>query len=330
MRVLIVKMSSMGDILHCLPAVTDASKALSHIQFDWVVEEAFTEIPAWHSHIHNIIPIALRRWRKQPWQSLQHGEIQHFYQNLRAQSYDLVIDAQASIKSALVTRLTRGLRCGMDKQSEHEKFVHLAYQKTFAVERKQHAIKRLRELFAQVFGYTLANLPLDYGIDLTKLAPAPLPLPENYVVFVPNTPWPNKQWSEANWAALLNKVSATGMPILLPWGNSEEKTRVTRLANTTEQARVLPKLKLSEIATVLAQAKAVVCVDTGLSHLTAALNVPAITLYNATDPSLIGALSDKQIHLQNASISHYRQKNSQTSSITPQQVWEALQPLLAS
>lgn len=341
MRVLIVKMSSMGDIIHTLPALTDASKVIPHIQFDWIAEEGFAEIPLWHKHVNQVIPIALRRWRKNFWSILKNGEIKNFYQQLRSKKYDLVIDAQASLKSAFISCFTRGTRCGMDNQSERELFAHTVYNQTYFVERKQHAIKRLRQLFAQALNYSFIDETPNYNIDKNKLLTPAVDLPHSYIVFVHNTSWLSKCWPENYWAELLKQVTATGMHVLLPWGNAEEKARAERLANNNSLAQVLPKLKLAEIATVLSNAKAAVCADTGLSHLSAALNVPAITLYGPTNPALIGTMGQSQTHLQADFVCapcrqekcSYNKPSSEKPAcftrIQPTLVWQQLQKLLA-
>ena len=297
MKVLIVKTSSMGDIIHALPALTDAVKAIPNIKFDWVLEEGFVEVPSWHNAVDEIIPVAIRRWRKHPIQAIKSGEIKRFRQRLQSKKYDLVIDAQASYKSAIVTYFALGPRCGLDWRSSREPFVQLSYDKTFYVNRKQHAIKILRQLFAQALNYPFIDDQPDYGIDPKYLVQPPVDLPKQYVVFIHATNWVTKCWPEAYWYELANKVAAAGYPILLPWGAPHEYERAQRIAASCPSAIVLPKLKLAEIATILAHAKAAVCVDTGLGHLTAALNTPAVTLYGPTNPALIGATGLSQKHM---------------------------------
>jgi heptosyltransferase I len=314
MRVLIVKMSSMGDIIHALPAVSDAAKLLPKIQFDWVAEEAFTEIPAWHKNVNQIIPIALRRWRKQIWKALQRSEVQKFYKQLRLLHYDKVIDAQGSIKSAVTTRLSRGYRLGADKNSVREIFADLAYQKKFAVSRKQHAIDRIRQLFSQALEYPLPETPPCYGIDRSRLPLNPLALLKNYLVFIPNASWPEKCWPEDSWSSLLEKATQKEIPVFIPWGNEEERKRAIRIRANKKNITVLPHLSLGEIASLFSQAKAVVCVDTGLSHLAAALETPTITLYGPTDPNLIGTRGPLQIH--------------QSLNSSVETLWELLQQML--
>lgn len=310
----------MGDIIHTLPAVSDATDALPGIQFDWVAEEAFIEIPAWHKNVNHVIPIALRRWRKQPWHALKQGEVQRFYKQLRLQHYDKVIDAQGSIKSAVTTRLSYGFRLGMDKNSVRETFADLAYQEKFSVPRKQHAIARLRQLFAGALGYSLPKTPPCYGIETARLVLTKLDLPPNYLIFIPNASWSAKCWPDASWSSLLEKTMGLPISVYIPWGNQAEKERALRIGDKYSNVSILPQLSLSELATLLLRAKAAVCVDTGLSHLAAALGTPTITLYGPTDPKLVGTIGPSQIHLQSA------QKNK--LEIPVEIVWQALQRLL--
>lgn len=300
MRVLIIKMSSMGDIIHTLPAVSDAIQAVSNIQFDWVVEEAFTEIPKWHKQVKQIIPIALRRWRKNIWQAAQNGEIKQFYKQLRAQEYDIVLDAQGSIKSAITARLTRGCRLGMDKHSVREGLAYLAYQQTFSVAWQQHAIDRLRQLFAKALKYPLPETLPDYGINKENLNQAKIELPNDYLVFIPNTSCSSKHWPNHSWSMLIEEMTRQGVNIFIPWGNEKERKNANQLIHKNPLAQVLPHLSLNELAAVLANAKAVVAVDTGLSHLSAALEIPTIVLYGPTNASLIGTIGPSQYHIKMA------------------------------
>ncbi|MFM2323114.1 MAG: lipopolysaccharide heptosyltransferase [Pseudomonadota bacterium] len=297
MRVLIVKMSSMGDIIHTLPAVTDAAKAIANIQFDWVAEEAFTEIPRWHQRVDKVIPIALRRWRKQLWQATKSGEVRQFYQKLRSQRYDFVLDAQGSIKSAIITRLSCGYRLGMDKNSVREGPAYLAYQQSFSISRQQHAIIRLRQLFAKAFNYTLPTTRPDYAINKESLILPKIELTKNYLIFVPNASGTAKHWSDKSWSLLLAKMAKRGVSVFIPWGSEAERKRVARLVKGYPLAHILPYLNLDEMAAVLSKAKAVVSVDTGLSHLAAALGIPTMVLYGPTNPLWIGTIGPSQLHL---------------------------------
>lgn len=295
MKVLVIKTSSLGDILHTLPALTDAGQKIPGIRFDWVVEEAFAELPSWHPLVDKVIPVALRRWRKQPLDAWRSGEWQAFRQQLQAEKYDYVIDAQGLMKSALVTFFARGLRCGLDAKSAWEPLASLVYQRKLAVVPEQHAVVRVRQLFALALGYDVPISAPDYGLDLSALRGEPTT--ENYVVFLHGTTWPSKHYPEEYWQQLAKQISAAGYVIKLPWGNAIEYERAQHIAQNVASAEVLPKLNLKAIAHVLANAQAAVAVDTGLGHLAAALRVPTISLYGPTDPKLTGTVGVDQIHL---------------------------------
>ncbi|GAA0282537.1 MULTISPECIES: lipopolysaccharide heptosyltransferase I [Pseudomonas] len=295
MRVLVVKTSSLGDVIHALPALTDAARAIPGIQFDWVVEEGFAEIPTWHPAVDKVIPVAIRRWRKNLWQTFKSGEWRRFKQRIQATKYDLVIDAQGLFKSAWLTRYVRAPVAGFDKNSAREPIAARFYSRRLAVARGQHAVERLRQLFAVALGYDLPKGLGDYGLSVDKLLGLPPKKP--FVLLLHGTTWDTKHWPEAYWRELAERMGRLGVDVKLPWGNATEKARAERLAQGLANAEVLPKLNLAGVARVLAGARACVAVDTGLGHLAAALDVPTISLFGPTNPGLTGAYGKAQIHL---------------------------------
>lgn len=297
MRVLVVKTSSMGDVLHTLPALTDAFNCLPDITFDWVVEENFAQIPAWHFAVNNVIPVAIRRWRKNWFSKSIRQERHQFIKLLREREYDCIIDAQGLIKSAfLITRKALGTKHGLDRKSIKEPIASWFYDVKHNVPKSMHAIERVRLLFAKSLGYTLPEKIGDYAIARHFLTDLPLDHGQ-YLVFLHATTRPEKHWTENAWRDLIELVEPSGLKIKLPWGAPHEQRRANRLAEGFEHVEVLPKLSLSQVASVLAGAKAVVSVDTGLSHLTAALDRPNITLFGETDPKLIGGYGKKQFSI---------------------------------
>ena len=288
MRVLLVKTSSMGDVLHSLPALTDAMQAIPGIKFDWVVEEGFAQIPGWHPAVDKVFPVAIRRWRKSWFASKTRTERNAFYQALKTREYDCIIDAQGLVKSAaLVTRKAHGIKHGMDWNSAREPLASLFYNVKHSVAKQQHAVERIRELFARSLGYAKPNRQGDYAISghfLTNLKGSE----EKYAVFLHATTRDDKHWPEANWRELIKLMAATGLRIKLPWGAPHEEERAKRLAEGFSFVEVLPRMTLESVARILANAEFVISVDTGLSHLTAALDRPNVTLYGPTDPGLIG------------------------------------------
>ncbi|AZS51278.1 lipopolysaccharide heptosyltransferase I [Entomomonas moraniae] len=296
MRVLLIKTSSLGDVIHTLPALTDAKRAIPEITFDWVVEEGFAEIPSWHPAVNRVIPVALRRWRKNIWKTWRSGEWQAFKKQIHAGSYDLVIDAQGLLKSAWLTRYTHAPVAGLNKQSAREKIASHFYQHVYPVAWGQHAVERVRQLFAQALGYPLPQTIGDYGLDQHKVM-GDLDTVKHAVVFLHGTTWDTKHWPEYYWRQLAMMLDAQSIQVKLPWGNDTEKKRAERIADGLKHVEVLPKLNLKGVATVLATAKACIAVDTGLGHLAAALDVPTISLFGPTNPALTGAYGKDQVHL---------------------------------
>lgn len=296
MRVLLIKTSSLGDVIHSLPALTDAARAIPEIRFDWVVEEGFAEIPAWHPAVEQVIPVALRRWRKRPWQTWRSGEWRTFKRAVAAHEYDLVIDAQGLLKSAWLTRYARGPVAGLDRASAREPLASRFYDLGFAVPWGMHAVERVRQLFAQALGYALPEGGGDYALDRQCLLAGRSP-ETPYLLLLHGTTWVTKHWPERYWRELAERLCAQGWALRLPWGNAEEKARAERIAAGLAGVRVLPKLNLAGIAAELAGASACVAVDTGLGHLAAALDVPTVSLYGPTNPGYTGAYGHGQLHL---------------------------------
>lgn len=196
MRVLIIKTSSMGDVIHTLPALTDAGNAIPGIQFDWVVEESLAEIPRWHPLVDRVIPVALRRWRKNIFSAETRLEWQQCRALLRARQYDLVIDAQGLLKSAWLVWIAKGKRCGLDWQSAREPLASLFYQQQCAAGKVKevHAVTRARRLFSQALGYPLPTTQVDYGVEKSQFNVAKNT--NEYVVFLHGTTWATKHWPE--------------------------------------------------------------------------------------------------------------------------------------
>lgn len=277
-----------------LPALTDAAHAIPGIRFDWVVEEGFAEIPTWHPAVDHVIPVAIRRWRKNLWQTLKNGEWRQFKKRLRERKYDLVIDAQGLVKSAWLTRYVKAPVAGLDRYSAREGLASRFYDRRLSVARGQHAVERVRQLFALALGYDLPSGLGDYGLDRSRLEEIPT---KPYVVFLHGTTWDTKHWPELYWRQLAERLGRAGLHICLPWGNPAEKARAERIAQGLKNAQVLPRLNLAGVARVLAAAKACVAVDTGLGHLAAALDVPTLSLFGPTNPGLTGAYGKAQVHL---------------------------------
>jgi len=335
MHILVIKTSSLGDVIHTLPALTDARLHCPNLQCDWVVEENFAEIPHWHPAVDRVIPVALRRWRTQPMQARR--EWRSFKQTLKQRQYDWIIDAQGLIKSALLTVHAHGIRCGLDWPSAREPVATLAYQRRYRVPTGQHAITRIRQLFAQVLGYPVPDSLPDYGIA-QHFSRTPL----STLIFLHGTTWLTKHYPDVYWQALAQCAVAAGYTVRLPWGNATEQARAQRFVAFNPSLQLIPKSNLYGIAMELARAQAVIGVDTGLAHLATALNVPTVTLYGATQPALTGTYGQHAVHLTASfpcapclhKTCKYQGKTvvipACYQDLTPEKVWDALEKLLAS
>lgn len=295
-HILVVKTSSMGDVIHTLPAVTDASRLLPGITFDWVVEESFQDIPASHTAVQEVIPVALRRWRKHITAALVGGEFRLFRTALKRNHYDLVIDAQGLMKSALITRLAGARSVGLNWQSAREPICSLFYQQKVEIPRKQHAVERIRLLFAEALNYSVPEETGRYGIsaDTVSLGEGLEKYRHTHsytgqILFLHGTAWESKHWPIVYWQQLAEQVIDSGYRVLLPWGDEKEKQQAELIASGKREALVLPRLNIRELMGILAFAEGVVSGDTGLGHLAVACEVPTIAIYGPTNPSLTGS-----------------------------------------
>ncbi len=327
MRVLVVKTSSLGDVIHALPALTDAKSALPSLTCDWVVEKAFSEIPVWHPAVDRVITCELRRWRKHPLATVRSGEWRAFVGELRRERYDVVLDAQGLVKSAWLAARARGTVIGPGFTSAREPFAAMFYDRRIASPShdRAHAVDRMRRLFAAALGYPLPERPPDFGLRREDFPVAGMP--PRYAVLLHATTWATKRWREDCWQELGSWLRSQGIACLLPWGNDEERQAAERIAAAFD-GRVLPRMRLGELAGVLAHARVVIGVDTGLSHLAGALGTPSVTLYGPTIPALTGTVGANQVHLVSTADTQISRGRSNTVTVTA--VEEALKPWLTA
>jgi heptosyltransferase-1 len=286
MRFLLVKTSSLGDVIHNLPVVTDLRRQYPECKIDWVVEEGIADIARLHPGVRRVIPVALRRWRKSLFAGSTWQEMCAFRAALQEEAYDLVIDTQGLLKSALITHMARGRRCGYSASSAREPLAARFYDAAFEVPRDFHAVERNRRLAALAAGY-IAPTTLDYGI---AVPPAPT---HNQVsaVLLTATSRDDKLWPQDRWIAAGRALNEHGLACLLPAGSATERKRAMQIAQAIPGAVALPPLSLPELAAQMADARIVIGVDTGLVHLAAALGRPTLALFCASDPALTGVVA---------------------------------------
>jgi lipopolysaccharide heptosyltransferase I len=286
-EVLVVRPSSLGDIVHALALVTDLRENRPELAIDWVAEDTFVPLVALDRRIRRVVPVALRRWRHRPFDPATWREAAAFRRELRREKYVAVLDLQEQIKGAYLSWLARGPRHGPDRASIREPIATLAHHHHHAIDPNQHLIDRCRQLAAAALGYPVVGPPR-FGLTVPPPG-ADAPIPERpYVVLLHATSRPDKLWPEANWRAMIAAFVQSGLAVVLPWGDASERSRSERLAAGETAVSVPSRQTLPALATLLARAELVVGVDTGLVHLAAALGAPTIALFVATDARLAG------------------------------------------
>ncbi len=278
-RILIVRTSSLGDLVHMLPAISDIARHVPDACIDWIVEESFAEVPSWHPAVHEVIPIAHRRWRKSWWAPQTRAERAELRRNLGARRYDIVLDMQALMKSVWLVRQTHGERHGLDRRSAREPLASFFYDVRHTVEFWQPAVVRQRTLAAATFGYQYEGEP-DFGLDrFTSEATI-----EDQAVIMPSASRDDKLWPEAHWHTVFDRLQEHGLALRLLAGNEREAERARQLIAGRSGAEVLPRMSLESVAQVLASARIMVGLDSGLTHLSAGLGRPTIGIYKASTP----------------------------------------------
>lgn len=290
MRILLVKTSSLGDVIHNLPVASDIRRALPRAEIDWVVEENFAEIPRLHPAVGGVIPVAMRRWRKAPFAASTWREFAAYRRAVRQADYDAIIDTQGLAKSALLAAQAHGRKFGHARP--REALAGLGYDVAIDIGRNQNAVLRNRQLAAAALGYALDDLPLDYGIAAPPPPNGDWLQPGAYAVLLTATSRADKEWPEHDWHELGAALNARGLACVLPGGSEHERQRAARIAGSLGRAVAAPAMNLADLAGLMAGAGIVIGVDTGLVHLAAALGRPTLAIYCASDPALTGVLAD--------------------------------------
>lgn len=286
MKLLVVKLSSLGDVIHTFPALTDIAKARPDIEIDWVVEEAFVPLAKLHPAVRRVIAFPLRRLRKAPLAAWRSGEARAVMAALKAEHYDVIVDAQGLMKSAVVARLARGTaRHGFDRRSAREPMGSLLLDRSHFLPEVEQVSHRIRRLFALALGLPEPAGPAETGLDARRL-PAPPAGARPYMILLHGTAWRTKEWPSGHWRELTRLMGTAGYDVVLFAHGTEERRRAETIAADAPYARVQPPAGLADLLPVVAHAAGAVSVDTGLGHIAAAFGVPTVGLYGPTDPDL--------------------------------------------
>ena len=291
-RILFVKLSSLGDVVHHLPAVSDLGKRWPQAHVAWAVEPAYAGLVRLHPAVTEAIPVNLRDLRRGWFRPAQWRTFSASRRAIREPKWDYVVDSQGLLKSAMLARSARGARFGFDRASARERIAARFYDVGLPVARRMHAVERNRRLVAQVFGYRVDGEP-EYGLERPAMPPEWAPQVP-YIVMLHAASHAQKMWPEAYWVELGQHLAKRGLTSVLPAGTPRERAAAHRIALDIPDARVAPSVELAELAALLAHAWAVVGLDTGLTHLAVALGEPTVGIYCATEPQLTGLHGGEQ------------------------------------
>jgi heptosyltransferase-1 len=280
-EILFIKTSSLGDVIHHMPAVTESRAHFPQARISWLVEEAYAPLAALHPAVDQVIPVAWRRWRKELLARKMWRELGAWRRRIGAGPFDAVVDTQGLIRTALMSRFAHGARHGYDRGSIREPLASRFYDVRHQVSRQLHAVERNRRLAGLALGYQ-PDGAADYGLDRSALRPGG----ERYALLLHGTARPEKEWPVANWIALGNMIAKRGVSAIVPWGNDAERARASQIAEAVPKVRVADRQSIEGMARLVAGAEFIVGGDTGLVHLAAAFGVPLVAIFSGTDPAL--------------------------------------------
>lgn len=290
--ILFIKTSSLGDVIHHMPALTDARRHRSDARLTWLVEEDCAPLVRLHPAVDDVIPVASRRWRRNRWRAASLAELLGFVRDLRGRRFDAIVDTQGLLRTALMARTARGERHGYDSASIREAFASPLYNVRHSVSKGLHAVERNRLLSGLALGYQPQGAA-DYGLDRSRLRSAGAP----YAVLLHATARPEKEWPVEHWIALRPALARYNIDIVVPWGSDDERARAERIASALSRARVAARRPLDEVARIIAGASFVIGVDTGLLHLAASMGVPLVGIFSGSQPGLTGPVGQGPIEV---------------------------------
>nr|WP_226832633.1 lipopolysaccharide heptosyltransferase I [Acidithiobacillus sulfurivorans] len=303
---MLLRLSSLGDVLHTLPAMSDLAVSRPDVEVDWLVEPAFAPVVAWHSKVKNAIPFSLRTLKKAP--LTFPAALRQLRNTLRANHYDAVLDSQGLYKSAFLARLAGAPVLGLAADSAREPGASRLYQQRFTIPWSSPAIARNRQLFAAALQYPLPDTRPDFALaprrrqwqDQSLAEPLAQLVRKPFVIgfHATSAAWKTKEWPEQHWMTLASRMRVSGLNLVLPAADEREHLRVASIQAGADNVLALPRLNLETLAMVMSRAQAFVGMDTGLSYLGSALGLAGVTLYGPTSVERLAHGGGQQINLQ--------------------------------
>ena len=288
----------MGDLMHALPAVTEAKQKIPDLVFDWVADKNFSCVPKWHPAVNKVIETNHREWKLNLFSPGSRNEIKQVIKTIEDNNYDLIVDMQNNLKSSFLSFLCNHPVIGMDARSSREFPAHLAYKKKINVPKEMHAIERQKYLLSSALDYKTDITNTDFGISKKNFISSNSIPKGKYAICVQNASWKTKQWHVDKWKELTCLMEDKDIELLFPSGNLNELETAKEICSASNKAFALDLLPLNEIASLIDQAEFTICSDTGLAHLSSVTNTPSLTLYGPTRTKLIGTYGKNQNHLE--------------------------------
>ena len=279
-RILIVRTSSLGDIIQSLPAISDIYLNVPNARIDWLIEKKFHKIPILHFGINKVIKISQRKWRKKKLNKNFRLEINSFYKKVFFESYNIIIDFQSLVKSTLISKNIKGNRHGLSWKSSVESVSSIFLDKNYFIEFWKPAIFRQRLLIGKILGYEIKN-KLTFGLNLNQRISN---INENYVSIMPSASGNRKFWSNNNWKKIISFLNNVNLRIKIFSGNNIEIYRAKKIIKNQINSELLPVMSINKVLKVLINSKIMIGLDSGLTHLSASLGISTICLYNCSSP----------------------------------------------
>jgi len=277
MKIVIVKLSALGDIVHAMVALQFVKQARPDVSIDWLVEEGFAGVLQGNPDINQVLTVDFFKEIK---------KVRLYAKN----NYDLVIDAQGLIKSAITSRLLSTHVAGFDKQSIREKPASCLYKKQINYPYDGNTIDRNVAVIGQPLDVKITEQQiinkapfLFYSNGLAELTSF-FSTNDKNIIFVIGSTWPSRNYPKEQYLKVIQGLNANSLII---WGNSEEKLAADWIASQTDKATVLPKLDFDQLKAVLANSNLVIGNDTGPTHMAWGFNIPSITLFGPTPVSRV-------------------------------------------
>lgn len=284
MRILVIRLSALGDIVHALPALTDLRRAFPQATIDFAVDERFVDIARLHGHVDQVLSFPLKRWKRNIGRLQTWRELCSTLRSFRSTRYDRVIDVHGITKSAVLCWLASSdFRAGPDGTYSPDWLPPKIYNYPCRPESWTPRTQWIRQIAAQAMQLDIKG-PADFGLRLQWR-----PSRAGSIVLVTNTAGSERMWSHDKWLGLARQLCEMPYPMILPWGTPQERERVDRIINELGHRNCVagPTQSIGAWAADLSQARLVVGVDTGLLHIAAALGTPCVGIFTHSDPTLL-------------------------------------------